>query len=703
MQIARLAGALALVFACHVVAAPEEPVMLNFVNADIETVVQAIGQISGKNFVLDPRVKGTINIVSARPVPRSLSYQVLLSSLRMQGFTAVESDGVVKILPEADAKLHARVGTPRRNDGDRLITKVFILKNGSANQMVPVLRPIISPNNTVSAMPGANALIITDYADNIRRAESIIESVEQAAAGDTVVLPVQFGSAAELGGMLSKLLQEGGQDGGRTTIIPDPRANVLLVRADTPGKIGKVKALLKMLDQPSQAGSNVRVVYLKNAEASKVAPMLRLLLTGEASGGGGSSGGYNSNQYGSSTPSGGTPTAATSSSSPGSGSSGSSMGGNEPSTKASGQQEQLVGGPGAMVQADSANNALILNVPDSMYRNLRNVIDLLDRRRAQVFMEALIVEVSAKRLTEIGVQWSAMNGNVFAGTNFPNSGAGIVQPLISGLGGTANATATGLEGLVKKGGFMAGVINTVTIGGKEILSLGALAQALETEADGNVLSQPQLMTLDNEEAKIVVGQNVPFLTGSYSNTGGGSTPSSPFQTYERKDVGLTLKVTPQISEGGLIKLRIYQESSSVDPTTKDTDKAVTNKRTIETSVIVRDGNLIALGGLIQDQTSDNADKVPFLGDLPLIGALFRYQKKERNKTNLMVFLRPTILRDDDGAAAIAGERYDYIMGEHARRGEGGKLSLDPKQVLQQPSTELSLKNELDAKRKALPR
>ncbi|MEO9453413.1 type II secretion system secretin GspD [Chromobacterium phragmitis] len=490
MRISKLVAALALVYSCNLLAAPQnDTVMLNFVNADIETVVKAIGEISGKNFIIDPRVKGTVNIVSSRPVPRSLSYQVLLSSLRLQGFSAVEGNGVIKIVPEADAKLHAKASKSiPRGDGDRLITKVFALKNSNANQLVPVIRPLVSPNNTVAAYPQSNALIVTDYADNIQRIESIIESVESAAAGDTVVIPVLFGSAVELANSLNKLMQEGGADGGKTTILADARANVLLVRADTPGKIGKVKSLLKVLDQPSQAGSNVRVVYLKNAQAADVAKTLRALLAGEGSPVQGRSTLSNASSSGGSAnlmanvSSGSTAGGAASAQNPAAAAdNGSAAAASSSSSSPSGA------GYGAMIQADSNSNALILNVPDPMYQNLRNVIDLLDRRRAQVYVEALVMEVSASRATKIGVQWSANFGsNGFVGNSFPKA------PSI--IGKTDATNPTPLNSLVNSltgGGLTAGIINNITVGGVQIPTLGLLAQALEEEAQGNLVASRQ--------------------------------------------------------------------------------------------------------------------------------------------------------------------------------------------------------------------
>jgi len=693
MRFARLVCLLALTVACRSFAAPAEPVMLNFVNADIETVVRAIGEMTGKNFLIDPRVKGTVNIVSSRPVPGSLAYQILLSSLRLQGFAAVESNGVVKIMPEADAKLHAKAGSPRRTDGDRLITKVFTLKNGSATQLVPVIRPIVSPNNTVAAFAQSNALVVTDYADNIRRIESIIETVESAASGDVAVLPVTFGSAVEMGTMLNKLMQEsagaGGNENGKMTIIPDARANVLLVRADTPGRLGKVKSLLKVLDQPSQAGSNVRVVYLRNAEATKVAQTLRVLLTsssGDSNGGAGAASAAPANN--------------TIPSSSDSASNGGNAIASTPIARNNAPAALAPAPIGSMIQADPSSNALILNVPETMYKNLRNVIDLLDRRRAQVHVEALVVELSAERAMELGVQWQALsNGSggatVIGGTNFPGTaGTGAILGV---AGNPANlATQGGLNiGVVK------GTVNIPGLG--EILNLSVLAHALETEAQGNILSTPNLMTLDNEEAKIVVGQNVPILTGSYSSTGtgtGSSTTPTPFQTFDRKDVGLTLKVKPQVSEGGLIKLNIFQEASSIDPTSLSNPAGITtNKRSIDTTVLVDDGSIIAIGGLIQETVSDGNNQVPLLGDIPGLGWLFKYKKQDHKKTNLMVFLKPTIVRDDAGARTLAGERYDYVIGDRQTSGQA-KIPLDIRGMLAAPPIASGIQQGLDAMRPA---
>jgi general secretion pathway protein D len=622
-------------------AGTDDRVTLNFANADLETVIRAVGELTGRNFIIDPRVKGTVNILSAQPVSRALAYQILLSSLRLQGFSAIEGRGVVKIVPEQDAKLHARSGVPGKNDGDRLITQVFMLKNSNATQLLPVIRPIVSPNNALSAFAQANALVVTDYADNLQRIAAIIARVEGAADSQTAVIPLLYASAPELAATLGRLLQESAGETGRTTVLADARANVLLVRADLPGRLGQVRALVRALDQPSQAGANVRVVYLRNADATRVAQTLRALLSSSASpladarrGGNlpsssdasgiaqtGLSGGQTDGA-----PSGQPPPAPP----PGDAASDTAAAGN-------------AGNAGNLVQADNASNALILNVPDGMYRNLRGVIDQLDRRRAQVHVETLVMEVSAQRMQELGVQW-------FTQPVTPGGQGPTAQVLIgAGQGGLSVGTGRG-------------VFSIRGIG--QIADLTALARALETEAQGNILSNPTLLATDNEQARIEVGQEISIQTGQYANTGssGSSSTASPFTTYERKTVGLKLVIVPQISEGGTLRMKILQTASSVDPTTGTTTLPTVNVRAVETSVTVASGGIIAIGGLIQETVSDTEDKVPLLGDIPLLGWLFKHSVRKRNKTNLLVFLKPTIVRDEEGARAIAEDRYRYVIG-----------------------------------------
>lgn len=611
---------------------PSNKVSLNFVNADIGEVIKAVSKITGKNFLIDPRVKGTINIVSSTPIPASLAYDILLSALRLQGFAAVETNGVTKLMPEAEAKLHAASGNSG-GTGDNLVTRVYTLKYESAVQLVPVLRPLIAPNNIITAYPNSNTLVVTDYASNIKRIEEIVEAIDQPNSEAAIVIPVKHSSSVDLAQTINRLMQDGSQTDASTRfmLVADARTNNLLLRTDNPARVERIRDLVDKLDTDAGVTGNIHVVYLKNAEATKVAQTLRSVLAGE--------------------------TAAT----PATGSgNGNSIGSGAPPTG------------GGMVQADIPTNALIITAPEAIYNNLRGVVDMLDVRRAQVYVEALIVEVDATRAAQFGIQWQTFRGvggsGLVGGTNFGTTGAG---------GSNIISTATsGLSSLNQ--GLNIGVANgSITLPGSTtpILSLGMLASALESDSKSNILSTPNLVTLDNEEAKIVVGQNVPLLTGSYAQTGSTSTVT-PFQTIERKDVGITLKIKPQVSEGGAIKLQIYQEVSSVDATTLNNSAGpTTNIRTLDSTVLVDNGQIVVLGGLIQDSLTDGKSKVPFLGDIPGIGNLFSYSTRNRTKTDLMVFLRPYILRSSDSSTGLTQNRYDYIHGDlkEGNTGVGGIL------------------------------
>jgi general secretion pathway protein D len=625
-----------------------DTVTLNFVNADIEGVVKAVSEITGKNFVLDPRVKGTINIVSARPMARALVYEVFLSALRLQGYAAVEDRGVVKIIPEADAKLHpgriVGAGEHSRAAGDQIQTQVFTLKYESAAQLLPTLRPLIAPANTITLYPASNTLVITDYAGNLQRIGRIIESIDQPGGTDPVVIPLANASALDVAAMVNRLFADAPQAAGtggadtsqRLSVVADPRSNSLVARSDNPSRITRLRSLVAMLDTPTSAAGNLHVVYLKNAEAVKVAETLRGIYLGE------------------SIPAAVPRAMALPAGAPGAGSQASS-----PLSPALPAPLAVALAPG-MIQADAATNSILINAPDAIYNNLRAALDKLDVRRAQVYVEALIAEMTADKAAEFGVQWQSLGGleksgtQAFGGTNFGGPGQNI-------LGIAANPASAG-RGL--NVGVINGVVNIPGVG--QLLNLNLLVRALETDNNANILSTPTLLTLDNEEARIIIGQNVPFITGSYAVTGAATTPT-PFQTIERKDVGLTLRVKPQISEGGTVRLQIYQEVSSVVDTLVPNPAGVTtNKRAVESTVLVDDGQIVVIGGLIQDSVKDGVEKIPLLGDIPGLGWLFTYSTRSRSKTNLMVFLRPTVLRDAQRAESLTGGRYDYIIGEEKK-------------------------------------
>ena len=669
-------------------------VTLDFANAEIDAVARTIATITGRNVVVDPRVKGTLTLTSTAPVSPAQALRLFGAQLRTQGFALVESNGMYLVLPEAEAKLQAgSVSAGAVRGGGQIQTQIFRLTHENANNLVPILRPLISPNNTINVNPGTNALVITDYGDNLQRLGRIIAALDVANATGVEIVRLRHAVASDLAPLVARLLESGsggtpavvpatvgqpgmpaaaaalgGGDGGyRTTLVPEPRSNAIIVRAANPARLALAKTLIQQLDQPPQAregggGGNIHVVYLKNADAAKLAVTLRAALAalpGQsataggaalATGGGGgaaSSGGLSGGQFASQGMSqlGGSSTAGGLASGP----SINAAANNQPST-------------GGQIQADPSTNSLIISAPEPVYRELRAVIDKLDQRRAQVFVESLIAEVRADKVAEFGVQWQGILGNQgnrnvgVAGTNFGSLTAGNIL----GLGNTVNNLIDGgnrpAQGAPRAGLNLALAHN---FGAGYVLS--ALANFIQTSGSGNVLSTPTLLTLDNEEAKIIVGQNVPFVTGSFTNTGTSGSTVNPFQTYERKDVGLTLRVRPQISEDGTIKMVIYQEVSNVvTGTATAVAGPTTNKRAIESSVLVDDGAVVVLGGLLEDQFSSTEDKVPGLGDIPVLGNLFKNQNRSYVKTNLMVFLRPVIVRDGAATEAFSLDRYDYM-------------------------------------------
>ena len=615
------------------------PVTLNFVNADIDAVARTMATLSGYNVVVDPRVKGTMSLASNLPVPPAQAMRLFAAQLRTQGFALVESAGLYTVLPESEAKLQSSAvsaGAAPASSG-QIVTQILYLNHEHANNLVPILRPLISPNNTINVNPGTNALVITDYSDNLQRLARIVAALDVANATGVEVIRLQYGIAGDVALMLQRLIDSGsssqaaaqGQTDNsfKTTVLPEVRTNALIIRAANPARLALVRSLVAQLDQPSATGAgaasgNIHVVYLKNADATKLAVTLRAAMSAQGSG------------ASPATSVGSSPASQPSSSGP-----------NTPI----GQSAQP--STGGQIQADPATNALIITAPEPQYRQLRSVIDMLDQRRAQVFVESLIAEVSADKAAEFGVQWISGTGTDggtvgVLGTNFSVGGANVFS-LAAGAASGNLVPSTGLN---------------VAIGRQRngVLALGALARFLQTSGDANVLSTPNLLTLDNEEAKIVIGQNVPFVTGQYTANNSNNGAVNPFQTIERKDVGLTLRVKPQISENGTVKMQIFQEVSSIDTRSSSTAGLITNKRSIESSVLVDDGSIVVLGGLLQDDTSSNQERVPGLSDIPFFGHLFKAEARSRKKTNLMVFLRPVVVRDGAATEALSMGRYEQM-------------------------------------------
>ncbi|MGI4779070.1 MAG: type II secretion system secretin GspD [Janthinobacterium lividum] len=634
-----------------------EPITLNFANAEIESVARTMAVITGRDVVVDPRVKGTINLTTDRAIAPAAAFNQFAAALRLQGFAIVQADGLYKIVPEADAKLQSSTvatstGGIAAMSGNQIVTQVFKLNYESANNLLPVLRPLIAPNNTINVNPGNNSLVITDYAENMRRLARIVASLDVPNASDIEVIPLKHSIANDMVPLITRLLDGGSSTGAagggvpgavdatfRTALLADTRSNSLILRAANPARAQLVRTLVDKLDRApvegeNGASGNIYVVYLKNADATKLATTLRAAISSDARGAS-TTGGLT----------GGTGTGANQS--------------QQQNNAAGGQTSAAATAPlnnnnaistGGQIQADPTTNSLIITAAEPQYRQIRAVIDRLDGRRAQVMVESLIIEVNADKAAEFGVQWqTAIGGTGAVGNNSSLAGTNIFN-LAAGTSSTGVAAQP-------SSGFNIGL--GTTIGG--VSALGLVARLLQSNGEGNVLSTPNLLTLDNEEAKIVIGQNVPFVTGQYTNTGSSSTAVSPFQTIERKDVGLTLRVRPQISENGTVKMQIFQEVSSVvQSTVNNSNGPTTSKRSIESNVLVNDGSIIVIGGLLQDQYSRSDEKVPVLGDVPILGNLFKSEVRSRSKTNLMVFLRPVVMRDAATSEAVAIDRYDSL-------------------------------------------
>jgi general secretion pathway protein D len=631
--------------------AAEETVSLNFANADLQAVIKAVAEITGRNVLVDPRVTGTVTIIAPKQVPKRLVWGILLSALRAQGFTAVSDQlGVWRIVPEGEAKFFG--GRRGRPEGDQVVTEVFVLENERAQQVVPLLRPLVSPNNVVNAAPSANALIVTDYAENMARIRRIIAEIDRPPGGDIIAIPLKHASATDFLQVVQRLVPDAvtaaGTQGAppRLALAVDARTNSILVRADNPNLAARIRSLVATLDSPTSQLGNIHVVFLRNADATRLAESLRAMLSGLPS----------QAAAAPSAPAGGQFGQALGAQAQGASPAGQGIMGSAAAVGPLGTLPPITSGTtpgGVTIQAYPEQNSVIIVAPDAVYNALRAVIDKLDTRRAQVFVESLIVEVRADKTAEFGIQWQSLGGltrnttSVIGAQNFTNVPNASI-----------NSVSQALPSLAQ--GLSLGVVNgVITVAGQQIFNLQALARALESDTNANILSTPNLITLDNEEARIIVGQNVPIITGSFTLAGTGSGVVNPFQTVTRQDIGVALRVRPQVAEGDTVKLGLYQEVSSIFDQ-NNPDGIILNKRALETQVVVDDGQIIVLGGLIQDEVDSTVQKVPVLGDLPLLGWMFRYSTRNRARTNLLVFLRPVVIRDSEAAGRLTGERYDYI-------------------------------------------
>ena len=593
-----------------------ETTMLNLENTDINTLISTIADKTGKNFIVDPRVKGKVTIISHEPLTREEVYQTFLSILEVHGFAAVPGNGVVKIVPDATAKQSsirtASSGAPGR--GDELVTRVVMVDYVNAMQLVPILRPLIPQQGHMAAFPSSNVLIVSDRADNIARIIQLVKRIDRPSNDDVEVLALQHASAAEMVRVLSAIKKSSGVGKQATRapmLVADERTNSVLIGGDK-GERLRLRALIAHLDTPTGDGGSTQVVYLKYADAASLVPVLTSVSKNINKGKAGAKG-----------------------------------------QSASGSKSDI------SIQADVNTNALVITAQPDVMRSLKSVIRQLDIRRAQVLVEAIIAEVSSTKSAELGVQFGSLDTKSGAvASEFPGTGPNILSLALS------NDPITSLGGGLSIGAGNANGTNR----------FGVLLRAIASDDDSNLLSTPNLVMLDNEEAEIIVGQNVPFVTGTQQTTGG---LANPFQTIQRQDVGLTLKVKPQINEGDALKLDITQESSSVVPDNSSVTSAdiITNKRSIKTSVMVEDGEIIVLGGLISDDLTEGVSKVPVLGDVPVLGNLFRSRTTRKIKTNLMVFLHPVILKDGK-EKILSSDKYNYIRAKQLAGKEDGVNLLD---------------------------
>lgn len=608
----------------------EGTVTPNFKNVDIESLIGTIAKHTGKNFVIDPRVKAKVTIVSSSPMDAKELYEVFLSALQVHGYSAVPSGNVIKIVPDVTAK---QGPVPELSsdvlDSDQLVTHVFKIQHVPAAQLVPILRPLVPQQGHLAAYAATNSLIITDRGANINRIRNIINRIDRPDSDEVEVVALRHASASEVVRILNSLQARSAQGvstPGSVRLAADERTNGVLISGDRSSRL-RIRALIANLDTPLETGGNTRVVYLRYASAKDLLNILKGVSQGQAKVGVSSGTGNTGNK--SSVPVQSTPQPVASS----------------VSNRSNNNNKK---GDNVDIQADEHTNSLIITAPPDAMKNILAVIRQLDIRRAQVLVEAIIAEISESKARALGASF---------GVNGSDSGD---RPIgYSNLGGGLNELA-GAVANPSNPALSSGFSMVLGQSGSGGVDFGFLLRAIASDAKNNILSTPSIVTVDNQEAEIVVGSNVPFVTGSQLS----SSNSNPFQTIERKDVGLTLKVKPQINEGDTIKMEISQEVSNVDngANTRAAD-IITSRRSINTTVLVEDGQTLVLGGLIDENQRNSYEKVPLLGDIPIIGKLFQYRNSDSSKRNLMVFIRPVILRDPHSGSLKSGEKYSLLRAQ----------------------------------------
>ncbi len=606
-------AALGLLLLWQTSALAEDRITLNLKEADIRALISTVSKFTGKNFIIDPRVKANVTVVSSKTMSSAEVYQVFLSVLQVHGFAAIPMGNIIKIVPEANAK---SMPTLTRGSGDDLVTRVLTMDHVAAAQLVPILRPLVPQQGHLAAYNPSNTLIITDYAANISRLQAIIAAIDKEDTGELEIIHLKHASAVELVRIITALkgtAPKAPDSGSVLSLAADERTNSILLNGERSDRI-RVRATIAQLDTPTTNDTgNTNVIYLKYAKAEDMLKVLTGVQKGAEK--------------------------------------------NQPKAAVAAPAERQ----DFDIQADSATNALIITAGPDVMQRMRNIIRQLDIRRAQVLIESIIAEISESKTKDYSSQFviagnrSATGSTPIGVSNFGGS---------NGIIGLFSGNPTNIAGSIGNG-------MTIGVGSNSGTRFGFLLRALNADASTNILSTPSIVTLDNEEAQIVVGQNVPFLTGSFTNTGAGSGSTNPFQTIERKDVGITLKVTPQVNDGDTIKLSIDQEISDIIASPTGASDISTSKRTLKTTVLVENGEILVLGGLIDEKMLDSEQKVPLLGDIPLLGSLFRSHSTSKTKQNLMIFMRPSLLPDSQTAQQHTSEKYNYLRAQQMQAGEDG--------------------------------
>ncbi len=642
--------ALALIVIPITLFAQQVTITPNYKEADIRQIVEAVSAVTNRNFIIDPRVNAKVTMLSKTPMTPEAFYEAFLAILEVHQLAAMQSGDIIKIIPNATARQYgAPMGTGRAAGDDDIVTQVIQVENVGAAQLVPILRPLIPQFGHLAAHPGSNMLIISDRAGNVARMVSIIRRIDLSSEDDIEVVPLQHASSSEVVRVLTALTQQPRADGApvSTSLVADARTNSVLIGGDRADRL-RLRTLIAHLDTPLEDGGDTQVRYLRYADAEELATKLQQHFQGQATAAQGAAGGA-------------------------------------PTPARNGE---------VSVWADTQTNAIVVNAPPKMMRSLMQIVDKLDIRRAQVLVEAIIVEVIADKTAELGITW-AVEGSAsttpISTTNFPDLGPGVVQ--LAGAAAGGGDTPVDPSSLIGSGITM-GVGRLSDTG----VSFAAILRALEGDADTNIISTPSIVTTDNEEASLNVGQEVPFVTGSFTNTGGNIGSVNPFQTIQREQVGVKLTITPQINEGNSLLLDISQEISNIAQSAEGAVDLITNQRIVETTVIVDDGQILVLGGLLEDVLRESEQRVPILGSIPFLGALFRAQKTDKVKTNLLVFIRPKILRDAASISTETNAKYNLIKDVLDRTNEQGinlmpgeeSFTLPPFEEANQPRTPLSI-------------